>query len=159
MVLSILGCCGAYCQNRLLIGIYLIILLIIVIIQLIIALTASLFIGDIPGIIQRGWTDSTDENRVILEHSFDCCGFINRTDFPGTSCITPDYDNYPGCFLTIVHYLYDKFDTVAIVAGVFGGLELLGFMMSCILCTQMPRYDKVLSESERLWKKSRDASA
>jgi len=163
MGLAFLGCCGAYCQSRVLMAIYFAIIVIIFIIQISLAIAATAYNKDVDNWVTTGWNKADNVSKNWVETQFKCCGLKNITDFSGSICNTPNNNTAPtappaaGCFYAVSDYIEGKLRIVEVAAGVIGAFEIIGFVFSCILCTQLPRYDKVWAERQRLFGSKRTA--
>jgi len=85
--ISLLGLCGAYRENRILIGFYFVIVVILMIAQFGLVIGAFVEKGKIPTLLDQGWIRLKDDDKNLLQKQFDCCGFSNATDLPGSSCV------------------------------------------------------------------------
>ena len=148
-LISCFGCFGAMRENRCFLGMYILILLIIVIAQAGVGITAYVQKGKIDGSLQTAWSNSTDEVRNTIQKEFDCCGWLNSKDHPGSECPS---GNPPGCRDTVENYFQERLKIVGIIGLVIASIELLGLLFAfCLMKAINSSEDK-----ERLLKEARN---
>jgi energy-coupling factor transporter transmembrane protein EcfT len=123
-VFAFFGCCGAWKESKLLLSIYAIIMALLLIAQIaIVAYAASQ--GD--KYISDAWGDSTLEQRSVFQNDSNCCGYANPSDRPGPDCLPTATE---GCK---TKYLSNT-DQVIIAGAVLLAIEIIGFIISIIVC-------------------------
>lgn len=166
VVLTFLGCVGAYCQKRGLLKVYWVLLVIVVILQII---GGAVIYADRNGLQQqmgKTWHDATPALRLSFQNQFKCCGWKNSTDFPAPSSTCPavastpsersfprlrDDDNaplqpdegLPGCQDAIVSFFNEQVLVLEITAIVVSSIELVVLVFSfCLIFLIRPDRDE-----------------
>lgn len=144
-----LGCCGAACENRCLLGVFFVIVLILFIAELGAGIAALVLQGKMKEEIKKGIEDMydalsnnktlSDQSLIKFEEEIKCCGIQSN---PGTwgdgtkdHCPKPKSGpEYNNC----VDVLWDLLKKYAVPAGAVAVgvlvIELLAMIFSCVMC-------------------------
>eukprot|EP00010_Vexillifera_abyssalis_P000126 CAMPEP_0201560468 /NCGR_PEP_ID=MMETSP0173_2-20130828/78287_1 /ASSEMBLY_ACC=CAM_ASM_000268 /TAXON_ID=218659 /ORGANISM="Vexillifera sp., Strain DIVA3 564/2" /LENGTH=357 /DNA_ID=CAMNT_0047974921 /DNA_START=69 /DNA_END=1143 /DNA_ORIENTATION=+ len=91
VILSFVGCLGAYCQMRTLLKFYLFFLLLVVLAQIGVGVAVYFKKDSVVHEMDKTWNKADDELRSYVQHKFDCCGWETIYDDPVVSdhCAPP----------------------------------------------------------------------
>lgn len=154
-IISFFGCCGAIRENQCMVSTYAFFLLVLVILQIVIAVFAFMYAGELAAAAQRGfnklWDNrNTDEQTRIaidgIQRGIRCCGSNGPADW-GLTSIPQSCCDESVCTILNAHQqgcatlLYDFVSTsgllIAWVAIVFAGIELVGVIFACCLANSI----------------------
>lgn len=138
MLVGFLGCCGAACENRLLLGLFFIIVLVLTVAQLGAVIAAFVKKGDMYNYIEKNlqkiWADTSqgEEHKALrpIEDSFKCCGV--KTGDTDQYCDDKKYTG--GCMDAIWGEIKKNMVVVGAIGIVVIVIEVLAMLFSCILC-------------------------
>jgi len=134
MLISFLGCCGAFRENRCLLGIYVVVLGLVVLIQFILGVVIAS--TNPEELANEGWRSANNNVKVDLQKQFSCCGLkvYNATD-RGVPC--PDLAKFPtsnrACLSAIKADLKKYVTGVAAVGILFAFFEFTGLIAALCL--------------------------
>eukprot|EP01120_Amphizonella_sp_Union-15-10_P004260 TRINITY_DN14893_c0_g1_i1.p1 TRINITY_DN14893_c0_g1~~TRINITY_DN14893_c0_g1_i1.p1 ORF type:complete len:227 (-),score=18.31 TRINITY_DN14893_c0_g1_i1:98-778(-) len=148
LLITFFGCCGAYCQSRFVMIVYIAVLIIIVIIQVSIAIAASVASHKVETTAQLLWEKANPSDKIAFEKEFKCCGFANTTDSPGSNCTNLNVTL--GCYQAVKDIITSKMKVIEITAGVLAAFEVVGLIFAIVLCRLLPRKDRFAEEVQVL---------
>ena len=152
LLTSCFGCFGAWRESRCFLGMYFVILLVLIIVQVSIGAAGFALRGRAQQELQNAWEKSADSVRNEIQQHFNCCGWANTTDNPGTNCSQP---NEGECATIVVQYVQDKTTVIAITGIVVGSVEVFGLIFSlCLMCSIPSEAQK----REALLRQARDSN-
>jgi len=87
LIVVVLGFVGMTKKHKGMLIAYIVLMLILIICEFGVGGGAIALRNDLPTKLKEAWDNSTDENRNQFQKDFECCGWENADDFPGTSCL------------------------------------------------------------------------
>jgi len=88
MILTVFGFVGVFKKSSKIFTWYLLLLLFLIIIQFGIGGGAYSYRNSIPSKMRQIWDNFSNSDRNRLQTQFNCCGYTNYTDLPGSNCFT-----------------------------------------------------------------------
>jgi len=134
-LLSCFGCCGASRRSKPLLLIYLGLLLILVLAQILVGWYGITQSEDLESKLYDEWKDISNNDKNALQDQFDCCGFYNSTDYPGSDCNNTKAQNDPdleGCEDKIKDVCKTYLKVIIVIGSIFAAIELIGLITSCL---------------------------
>jgi len=132
VALSFLGCCGACCESRLLIGLFLVGLLLLMLAEFAIAGVAYVRRNDISDTLGLAWNEATDATKIQVQNSFQCCGWDNITEQ-----VRPCNYTIP-CGQQIISEVQNNLLALGIVGIIVAIIQVLAFILGgCFFCCCM----------------------
>ena len=137
-VTGFLGCCGAACENRCLLGLFFGIVLVLFVGELSAGIAVIVKQDAVKNVLAEGLTEALKEDKTALNGVMDkykCCA-INGTA-PSTApdiCVNAKTAGMPGCLDKL---WADLKSNIVPVGGVAIGvlvIELLAMIFSCVMC-------------------------
>ena len=149
-MLSCFGCCGAIKRSKALLIMYLALLLLLILGQFLAAWFGYSQSSDLENKLYNEWQDVSDHDKNALQDEFNCCGFYNSTDYPGSNCVntTTSDDDPPGCVDQIKDTVKQYFKVIIIIGSIFAAVELVGLLTSCMFLCCYESYEKYASDEE-----------
>jgi len=133
-----LGCCGAACENRVLLGLFFTIVLVLFLLELGAGIAALVmkdqFKDDITKAIQELKGKGADA-LLPIQDNFNCCG-TDGTDGYGAGCPTGQTAK-PGCIDAVWAKIKSNMTAAGAIAIVVLVIELLAMIFACVLCSAM----------------------
>jgi hypothetical protein len=128
-LVSLVGLIGACTSSRRTLSFYACLLFAVLVAQAVIAGYASHYRESASSEISRAWTDTNNADRCWVQKEFDCMGFENPLDRPGTNCTVAT----EGCRDAVVHFIKARLSIVEIAAISIAGTELFLFFLTVFL--------------------------
>jgi len=133
---SFFGCCGAVMKNSAMLRFYGFLMFLIIAAQ--IALGAAIYTHTGESQLKSGlataWSSANNASKSYVENELHCCGlYSNATALPGCK------DMNTPCLDKLVNWLQSVMNVVAIVAIVFGSIQLFPFLFSCCLARSIAK--------------------
>jgi len=157
IIISLLGCCGALCENGNLLLLYFFVLMMIITAEGAFALASIRYTSNINTKLSNAWNSSTNATRATIEKTFNCCGFSNYTDRPVLSknC-TGDNSKLDGCGAKLGTFFKENFMYAVILALVLAFVEGIGaalsiFLFCCINYCSVEEEIPVEADTRTLW--------
>jgi len=155
-MLSCFGCCGAIKRSKPLLLIYLALLLLIILAQILIGWYGYTQTSSLENDLYSQWKGASNSDRNALQDEFNCCGFYNSTDYPGSNCNTTITPTTPtdlkGCEAKIKDLCKTYLKVIIVLGSIFAVIELIGLITSCLfyccLSCCYESYDKYASDEE-----------
>jgi len=151
--ISLLGFCGACNKNRLLLTISFLVILALVLGQIALTIGGIVERNDIPNVLQEGWDSLTDSDKNTLQKEFDCCGFTNSTDAPGSVCpvnTTTNVTTTEGCGQVLQNFIESRFLILIGIVLALIVLQILGMILTCCLISGISSSIKEKEEEKLL---------
>ena len=147
MVVSFLGCCGAFRESRTLLGLYSLIIFLIIALQIAGGALYAVKKDDADTLIRDGWNDLTNNEKVEFQNKFECCGLEVFNQNAGQPC--PVKATEP-CMAKLKSD-FKKYAKVIIgVAIGFAAIEILGLFFACSLMSSIKKAEKTEEEQAML---------
>lgn len=151
MLVSLVGCCGAKKESRVILGVYSVVLVILIICQISVGIAIYAKQDEAPDMLRSAWDRSTNWQKTVIQNSLECCGLevYNKTSvnvpaaliptlkgLAGQPC--PDVTLFPNsyqkvCLPIMVTKIKSSYVTVGVVAIVFAFLQIIGFLFALCL--------------------------
>jgi len=155
-LLSCFGCCGALKRSKPLLIMYLVLLLLLIVGQALVGYFGYTQSSDLEDKLYNDWQDISDGDKNALQDEFNCCGFYNSTDYPGSNCLnetgSPLDPEEKGCEKQIQDAVENYFKVIIIIGSIFAAIELIGLITSCMfyccLSCCYESYEKYASDEE-----------
>jgi len=154
-MLSCFGCCGALKKSKALLILYLALLLLLILGQILVGWFGYSQESDLESKLYDEWQKASNGDKNALQNEFNCCGFYNYTDYPGSNCVNGTWEpsnEPPGCEAQIKDQVKNYFKVIIVVGAIFAAIELVGLITSCMfLCCLSccyESYDKYASDEE-----------
>jgi len=90
LVIIVLGLYGSFKKSTKFLGAYFILLFVFIICEFGVGGGAYTLRSQIPTTLENSWAHLNDLDRNNLQQYFNCCGWFNATDEPGSFCIQPN---------------------------------------------------------------------
>jgi len=133
---SLLGCCGAFTETRLILIVFSILLGLLVIAQLSLGVGSAVISTKVPEEADKIWDNIDNVTRNWTQRTWDCCGFLNFTDDPVLPC--PNVTNLTPCYPALKQTLSLIVATVEIGSFIIGSIEgvvvIITAILLCLLC-------------------------
>jgi len=158
-IISFFGCCGAIRESQCMVSTYALFLLVLVVGQIIIAVFAFMYTGDLADAARKGyttlWNDMGQPNGLNvtepvnrIQSALHCCGNNGPSDWTNippscckegtTSCNVNSPDLFPdGCGVVLHDLVSASGMLIAWIALVFGAFELVGVIFACCLANSI----------------------
>ncbi|KAG5678520.1 hypothetical protein PVAND_008187 [Polypedilum vanderplanki] len=156
-IISFFGCCGAIRENQCMVSTYAFFLLILVVLQIVIAVFAFMYTGELAKAAENGFNklwenrDTNNETRIAIEgiqRGLRCCGSAGPADWgllniPSSCCddgviaCTVSNAHSDGCATLLSNFVNDSGLLIAWFAIVFAGIELVGVIFACCLANSI----------------------
>lgn len=135
LIISFLGCCGAWKEIKFLLGLYAIILLIILIAEVAAFILAIVFKNKVESKLKEGLQKAKSKNSTIygdFEKIVECCGVED-----GDKCINTKLDFKIGCYNKVIELVKSFYTIVLAVSVITVIIEILLISFSCCLCSNI----------------------
>jgi len=154
----IVGLVGSWLKNTKLLLVYFVLLLFVIICEFGVRGGAYTLRGQIPGQLETSWAQLQNSDKNSIQASYNCCGWFNISDSPGTNCpnisnnivsprslypqqeyyvrdIVGDTGNYttPGCQPQVTAYYQSELYIVGTVGILFATLQLVALISSLVV--------------------------
>jgi len=154
----IIGLVGSWLKNTKLLLVYFVLLLFVIICEFGVGGGAYTLRGQIPGQLEASWAQLQDSDKNSLQASYNCCGWFNVSDAPGSNCpnisnnivssrsLYPELEYYvrdlagnsgnsttPGCQAQVVAYYQSELYIVGTVGILFATLQLVALISSLVV--------------------------
>lgn len=135
LIISFLGCCGAWKEIKFLLGLYAIILLLLLIAEVAAFVVAIVFKNKVETKLKEGLKDVKAKNSTMyndLEKILKCCGVED-----GDKCVNTALDYKIGCYNKILELVKSFYTIVLAVSVITVIIEVLLVSFSCCLCSNI----------------------
>lgn len=135
LIISFLGCCGAWKEIKFLLGLYAVILLIILIAEVTAFVLAIVFKNKVESKLKEGLQKAKSENSTVygdFEKVVKCCGVED-----GDKCINTNLDYKIGCYNRVIELVKSFYTIVLAVSVITVIIEILLIAFSCCLCSNI----------------------
>jgi len=142
-IIAFFGCCGAWKESRLLLGLYFIFLFLIVASQIFIVVYSWKFDsnGKLDSLLSEGWGKADNSLKQSIQNTFNCCGFQNADDKASPPC---PKNVTIGCKVTLLNFLDDHFKVVKIALIVIASIQFVGLFFSLwLMCAIRPEERRI----------------
>jgi hypothetical protein len=145
--IGFLGCCGAWCENKLLLGLFFVVVLIITVVELAAAIYAIVQRNKIKAEIEKGLNEAKKKAGAgdrdtwkKIQDEFKCCGVDGTPVKPEWKADCGTYEG-TGC----VDAIWDWIKTHAAIAGGIAiaviVIEILAMVFACVMCSAIGKGD------------------
>jgi len=131
-IIAAVGFCGAYKRSSCWLCLYSVIVFILLAakIAFVVVIILGEFKDDLEGFVQDRWGDFDNDSKLNVQKHFDCCGYPEFEQNPGTPC---DPNITVGCKDEIDSWIKDFEMEIFIALGVVAFIELVMIVMGCCL--------------------------
>lgn len=139
MLLSFLGCFGAWRENRVFLGVYFALLALLTLLLLIVGIAVYVERNNASKYMIEGWRSSNNDVKVIVQLEFQCCGLMSYNDVEkGDPCP----DNLPskeGCLDSLKGSFRNNFTQLGAVGISFAVLMIVFLIFAGLLMKGIQR--------------------
>jgi len=132
---SLLGCCGAWTNARVILVLFAFFLGLLVLAQLSLGVGSAVISNKVPSEADKIWDDIDNITKEWTQKNWQCCGFLNITDNPILPC--PNVTNITACYPALKQTLALLVETVEIGSFVIGSIEgtvvIITIVLICIV--------------------------
>lgn len=137
VVLSFLGCCGAWIESRFLLGIFLLLLFLLMLAEFGIAIGAYVRRNEMDDILKDAWEGSSVETKKDIEKNFECCGWIDPREVE-RNCTAPN--NNQVCSDKVIDSVKSGLLAMGILGIIVAIMQIFALCFGgCFLCCCMKR--------------------
>jgi hypothetical protein len=148
MLISFIGCCGAWRENRCLTKLYIAILVTLILAEAAIGAAAIVYHDKAENAISDKWDQTSIADRVNWQNEFDCCGLWKFND---TNAAQPcPAESSDGCINKLGDELKQQYRIVAGVILAIAAAEILGVIFASCLCRELRHPTAEEEDEERL---------
>lgn len=135
LIISFLGCCGAWKEIKFLLGLYAIILLLILIAEVAAFVVVIVFRNKVEAKLKEALKTGKGKNSTVygdFEKAVECCGVED-----GDKCVNPNLKYTIGCYNRILELVKSVYAIVLAISVITVIIEVLLITFSCCLCSNI----------------------
>lgn len=152
-VLAFLGCFGAWCESRMALYLFAILLFVTFVLEIVAGILGVVYRDDVESkletvlnstLVDYATSEPVRKSWDAVQNEFDCCGVTNYTDYalhgvttlpdsccPGSCTSTSPF--MTGCYTKLVDWFDENYVVVGAIAIVLALLQILGIVFGCCL--------------------------
>lgn len=147
--ICLFGIIGTVKEKRIMLVSYFTFLLIMVLLEIGFVIFIMAGRDRLGFILESTWGSITDQVKNNIQAKFQCCGYHDVNDSPGSVC-KPEWEE--GCFDVIKGYMSDNIWVLILISSVFLFFELCSLSLSCFIAFRLPTKKQLDAlELEEAW--------
>ncbi|KAL1924258.1 uncharacterized protein VTP21DRAFT_7293 [Calcarisporiella thermophila] len=149
---ALFGVLSALRKRRLWVQIYAVFIVFILLFQIVIAWLWQRELNFVENNTSNLWSALTEEQRVLFQQTFNCCGFENPLDraanTPETCIPHPSQLVAIGCQQAVTNTIKKEITTVYILLFVILAVEVIGLVNACVLLYSRQNIKVIMGEDK-----------